>query len=307
MITCGLSSSRAQTGTSSAMRPQTITTDAIPTRADPLLLGPGDVIDIEVFNTPELSGKVRLDQNGIIVLPIGGEVNVNGLTAAQAGSAIELALKRAQVMLDPHVTAYVLEYATQGVTVLGEVRSPGTYYLFGSHSLYDALSAAGGATATEGASITITHLRDPEHSVSIPVNSPNYSQTQRLTVVEPGDTVFVAKADMFFVVGDVGHPGAFYLQNGEPLTVLDALALASGMNRTANVSKASIVRPTATGAMTIPLNLDKVMSNTAPNPVLQASDVLVVPRSGLKVFLEYALPGATNAVTGAVASALVVR
>ena len=287
--------------------PQTSSGSADQTQASPLLLGPADVIEVQVFNTPELSGRLRLDGSGTIRLPLGGDVDVKGLTPAQASTSIEKTMRDAQVMLDPHVTTFVTEYATQGITILGEVRSPGTYNLFGPHSLYDALSVAGGTTPTAGATITITHKADPEHPINIPVNSPNYSQIQRMTAVQPGDTILVSKAFTVTVVGDVGHPGTFYLQDGEPMSVLNALALAAGLNHTAKVSKASIIRPTSNGAQTLPVDLNKVMSNTEPNLLLQPGDVLVVPRSGLKVFLETAIPGATGAVTSAVASALIVR
>ena len=283
------------------------TTAYDPIQAGALLLGAGDLIDVQVFSTPELSGRMRIDQAGVVRLPIGGTLNLVGLEPADASGVFEEHLKDAQIMLDPHVTIFVVEYATQGVTVLGEVHSPGTYTLLGPHSLYDALSSAGGATSTQGASITVTHHNDPEHPVIVPLNSPNYSQLQRSTAVYPGDTIVVSKAFTISVVGDVTRSGTFYLQNGEPLSVLSAVALASGLNRTAKTSKASIIRPTASGAETIPVDLEKIMKNTAPNVMLQASDVLVIPRSRLKVFLETALPGATAAVVSATTSALIVR
>jgi polysaccharide export outer membrane protein len=278
-----------------------------PIVSGPLLMGPGDLIEVQVFQTPELSAKIRVDQAGTINLPAGGQIQVEGMTAAQVGVAIEKILRESQIMLDPHVTVFADEYATQGITLLGEVRSPGTYTLLGAHSLYEALSVAGGVTANEGSSITITHRDDPDHPTVVKVNSANYSELQRSTVVEPGDTVLVAKADMIYVVGDVGHPGAYYLQNGEPLSVLNALALASGLNHTAAVSKASIVRQTSAGAQTIPLDLNRIMKNTNPNVILQAADIIVVPRSGVKVLMETAVPGATTAVMSAVSTALILR
>jgi polysaccharide export outer membrane protein len=273
----------------------------------PLLLGAGDRIDIQVFETPELSVKARVDQSGKVALPIGGQLEVEGLTPAQAALAVEKLLREEQVMLSPHVTILVDEYATQGVTLLGEVRSPGTYTLVGPRSLYEVLSLAGGVTQNEGSSITISSRRDPDHPTKIQVSSPNFSEIQRSTIVRGGDTVVVAKADMIFVVGDVGHPGAFYLQNGEPLSVLNALAFAAGLNHTAAGSKASIVRRTEDGARVIPVNVDHIMKNSEPNVIMAASDILVIPRSGAKVLLETALPGATAAVTGAVSTALVLR
>jgi polysaccharide biosynthesis/export protein len=267
----------------------------------------GDLIDVQVFNTPELSAKLRVSQEGLISLPDTGDIAVGGLTPPEAGTKIEKSLRDSQVMLDPHVTVLVTEYSTQGISVLGEVRKPGTFLLLGRHSLYDALSAAGGVTQQLGSNIQITHQSDPTRPEIVPVNSPNYSELQRLTEVKAGDVVVVSRAETIYVVGDVGHPGEYFILNGQKLSVLNAIALAQGVNPTARASKASIVRKTATGAETIPVNLNRIAKINGENLILRPSDVLVVPRSGAKSFLNVVLPGVTGAVAGSVAAALVLR
>lgn len=267
----------------------------------------GDLIDVQVFNTPELSAKLRVSQEGLISLPDTGDISVGGLTPLEAGAKIEKSLRDSQVMLDPHVTVLVTEYSTQGISVLGEVRKPGTYLLLGRHSLYDALSAAGGVTPQLGSNIQITHQSDPTRPEIVPVNSPNYSDLQRLTEVKAGDVVVVSRAETIYVVGDVGHPGEYLILNGQKLSVLNAIALAQGVNPTARASKASIVRKTATGAETIPVNLNRIAKINGENLILRPADVLVVPRSGAKSFLNVVLPGVTGAVAGSVAAALVLR
>lgn len=272
-----------------------------------LLISPGDLLDVRVFNTPELSGKYRVSPAGMIVLPQGGEVRAAGLPPQQLAHAIEARLRDAEIMLDPHLTIFVDEYSSSGVVVTGEVMKPGIYTIPGEHSLYAALSAAGGPSLNEGSTITITHANDPEHKQVIPVTSPNFSEIQRTTIVTPGDTVFVARADVVYIVGDVGHPGAYNMPDGMQLNVLEILALSQGLNKTAALSKASIVRRTPTGAETIPLNLSNVSKGTAPDIFLQPMDILVVPRSGFKSFLEVAIPSATTAVLSAVTAALIVN
>jgi polysaccharide export outer membrane protein len=271
-------------------------------------IGAGDLLDVEVFDTPELSARLRVDQVGRITLPLGGDVDVRGLTVAAASGALEKRLISAQIMLHPTVMVSILEYATEGVTVLGEVRMPGIYTLLGPHSLYDALASAGGPSASEGATITITHANDANHPVIVKVTTPNYSAVQKATIVQPGDTIVVSRADLVYIVGDVNHSGAFYIQNGQPLTVLDLVSLAQGTTRTSAMSQASVVRPTPDGgAQTIRFNLDKVMKNQEKNLILEAGDVLVVPRSGWKIFGQTALPGLTNAVASAVSTALILN
>jgi polysaccharide export outer membrane protein len=230
------------------------------------------------------------------------------MTTAQAARAIESKFREAHVVLKPNVTVFVEEYATEGVTVLGEVRTPGTYVLFGSHSLYDALAAAGGPTQAEGATIAISHQGDPSHHIDIPVKSPNFSAVQHSTQVLPGDTVFVSRAPMVYVVGDVARPGAYYMPVGEKIKAMNLVALASGVNPTASAKRASIVRPTPEGgAVVMAIDLKKIMNGHASDVSLLPSDVLVIPRSGVKVFFQMALPGATSAVTSAVSTALIVR
>jgi polysaccharide export outer membrane protein len=263
----------------------------VPTSQSPIRIEAGDLIDVQVFNTPELSAKLRVSQDGLITLPGASSVDVGGLTPLQAGATIEKSLRESQIMLDPHVTVLVTEYSTQGISVLGEVKKPGTYLLLGQHSLYDALSAAGGVTQQLGSSIQITHQSDPTRPITVPVSSPNYSELQRLTEVKAGDVVVVSRAETIYVVGDVGHPGEYYIQNGQKLSVLNAIALAQGVNPTE----------------TIPVNLNRIAKNNGENLTLRAADVLVVPRSGAKQFLNVVLPGVTGAVAGSVAAALVVR
>ncbi len=267
----------------------------------------GDLLTVEVFNTPELSGKFRVAQDGTLSLPQGGVVSVSGMSPVQAQVAIETRLRTAQIMLDPHVSVFVQEYASEGVIVVGEVKNPGTYTLLGEHSLYGALAAAGGPTVNEGSRITVTHPGNPPQEEIIPVVSPNYSALQRSTRVNPGDTVFVSRAGTFYVVGNVGHPGAYPLPSGEPVHVLQAIALAFGTERATSESKASIIRQTANGPETIHVDLKKVYKNEAPNLALEASDILVIPRSGAQAILDTAIPLATSATVSAVIDALIIR
>jgi polysaccharide export outer membrane protein len=294
------------TGAATASSPQPSQFTIISSGLQNIPISPGDLLDVEVFNTPELSARLRVDQVGRVAPPLGGDVEVQGLNVAAAASAIQAALLSGNIMLHPSVTVNIVEYATEGVTVLGEVRSPGIYTLLGPHSLYDALASAGGASPSEGATIAVTHINDAAHPIIVKVTTPNYSPEQKAMVIQPGDTVVVSRADIVYVVGDVNRSGAFYIQNGQPLTVLDLVSLAQGPTRTAAVSHVALIRNTLNGApVTVPFNLNKVMKNQAKNIVLEAGDVLVVPRSGWKTFGTTALPALTNAAVNAVSIALV--
>jgi polysaccharide export outer membrane protein len=276
--------------------------------APPLLINSGDLLEVQVFGTPELSGRLRVDQNGVLHLSLGGDLQVAGRTAQEVSDLIEGALRTKQIMLDPHVKVFVVEYVTQGVTVTGEVKRPGVYPLYGSVSLYEALSAAGGFTTTAGSSITIAHRFRGTAPTLINVTSPNYSAIQNTTMLTPGDTVVVAAADLVYVVGEVGKQGAVPLPYGQPLTVLKLLSLSAGLTQVSKGSKAAIVRQTSSDTVTtIDVDLPSILKSRAPNLVMQANDILVVPRSKLKEFLQIALPSITNAVSSSAVTAVLVR
>jgi polysaccharide export outer membrane protein len=220
------------------------------------------------------------------------------LTAEQAGQAIEGRLRGADVLKDPHVSVTVLEFSTQGVTVLGEVKNPGVYPLLGAHGLLDLISAAGGETTSAGKDVAITHHDDPDHPVIVKVGSKAGSTVAFNVDVRPGDTIMVSHAGIVYVVGDVGKPGGFLIENNDRLTVLQAIALAQGTNRTASLNHAKLIRKTDGVRQEVPIPLKKILADKAADETLADGDILFVPSSAAKNALrdaETALPGVAAA------------
>ena len=263
-----------------------------------LQISSGDLLDVNVFDTVELSGKLRVDESGTITLPLGGDLVVSGLTAEMAGHAIERRLLEKDILKDPHVSVTVLEYATQGVTVLGEVKNPGVYPLLGSHGLLDLISAAGGATPNAGKAVTVTHRSDPDHPVIVSVESKPGSTVAYNVDVYPGDTIMVSHAGIVYVVGDVGKPGGFLIENNDRLTVLQAIALAQGTNRTASLNHTKLIRKTGATREELSVPLKKILANNSPDQLLADGDILFVPTSGPQNAwrdVESILPAAASA------------
>ncbi len=266
--------------------------------AHALQISSGDLLDVNVFDTSELSGKLRVDERGSIELPIAGDLMVSGLTAEQTGHAIEQKLLEKNILKDPHVSVTVLEYATQGVTVLGEVKNPGVYPLLGTHGLLDLISAAGGATPNAGKAVTITHRTDPDHPEIVNLESKPGSAVAYNVDVRPGDTIMVSPSGIVYVVGAVGKPGGFLIENNDRLTVLEAVALAQGTIRTASLNNAKLIRKTNGTPQELPVPLKKILANKAPDELLADGDILFVPTSGTKsalVDVEAILPSAAGA------------
>lgn len=266
-----------QTADPQATQPQATVAPEIGTpRA--IRISTGDLLEISVFGLPELNRSVRVNSMGEVSLPLVGAVGVNGLTAEEAQTKIGQAFVAQNYLRDPQVSVQVKEFATQGISVLGEVIKPGTYPLFGPVRLLDALSSAGGLTQRAGRKVMISH-RDqalPPMTVVLALNDPTAGSNVELI---PGDTVVVAKAGIVYVVGNVEKPGGFIMDNNESLTVLQAIALAQGANRTAALDKAKLIRTTVAGRQEISIPLSKILASKSPDLPLAPDDIIFVPSS----------------------------
>jgi polysaccharide biosynthesis/export protein len=258
-------------------------------------LGPGDLIDLTVYNVPELTTKARISMSGDVYLPLIDYVHVGGLTQEEAQALIEKRLEEGGFVRNPHVTIFVDEANSQGVTVLGEVARPGIYPDPASRKLFQVISEAGGFLNTASRNIAIIRPNHPE-AISISLSRNLADDLSSDVQVLPGDTINVPRAPVIYVVGDVGHPSAFLVDNGR-LTVLEALALAGGTNHTAKLSGARIIHKTPAGMTETRVALKKMLEAKTPDLALQADDILFVPLSGLKVAAEKTGEAATSLAT----------
>jgi polysaccharide export outer membrane protein len=270
----------AQSATPPAQTPAA-ETQAATSSASPLRLGTGDLIEISVYNVPELSTRARVSSAGEIYLPLVDYVHVAGLTADQAQALVQRRLSDGGFVKNPHVSVFVQEYASQAASVLGEVARPGIYPVLGQPRLFDVISAAGGFTEKAGQSIVVTHRSQPDKSVSVPLARNATDSPEGNIPVFPGDTIVVRKADVVYVVGEVGRPSGFLMDGGH-LTVLQAIALAGGTTRTAKLGGAKILRKGPAGISETPVELKKILQAKAPDLAMQADDILFVPTSAAK-------------------------
>jgi len=251
---------------------------------------------MSVYNVPELATKTRVGNNGDVYLPLIDYVHVAGLTTEEAQALIEKRFSDGGFLKDPHVTLFVDEYTSQGASVLGEVTKPGVYPVLGQQRLFGLISAAGGFTDKAGRSITVTHRSQPDKPVTVPLARNVTDNPDSNIDVFPGDTVMIRRADIVYVVGDVGRPSGF-LMDTENLTVLKAIALAGGTNRTAKLSGARIIRKGSNGMTETPIQLKKMLEAKAADVAMQADDILFVPSSSSKVLAGRTLEAVMQAAT----------
>lgn len=269
-----------------------------PAGSSSLRLGAGDLIEIGVYNVPELTTKTRVSSKGEIYLPLIDYVRVAGLTAEEAEGLIQKRLSDGGFVKNPHVSLFVNQYASQGASVLGEVAKPGVYPIPGQQRLFDVISAAGGFTDKAGRSITVSHRDQPDKPITLPLSRNVADNPESDIAILPGDTIIVRKADLVYVVGDVGRPSGFLMDSGH-VTVLQAIALAGGTTRTANLGGARIIHRGSGGLSEIPVELKKILRAKAPDVTMQADDILFVPTSATKIFAGRAMEAAMQAASAA--------
>jgi polysaccharide export outer membrane protein len=251
-----------------------------PSRSD-YLLGPGDLLEVKVFEAEKLNTTVRLSSRGEVSLPLLGEVNLQGKTAAEAERIIENKFKETYIK-NPHVSIFVKEHYSQRVTVVGEVKNPGTYDYPSRQRLLDAIALAGGLTEKAGHTIQVRRLEGMTHGTSQTylVNLKELikeGKTELNLNINGGDVIFVPEAGSFFVDGAVRRPGKYPIT--DILSVNEALLAAGGLAPYANDDQLLLLRKSESEERSrIELKLDED-GRTLDKVNIQDGDMIIVESS----------------------------
>jgi polysaccharide export outer membrane protein len=215
------------------------------------MVGPDDVLTVTVFNEPQLSGKFRVENDGQFDYPFLGRIKAGGTTVGEIAAAVKAKLADGYLR-NPQVTVEVEQFRSQSVFVMGEVRSPGKYTLTGSVTLIEALAQAGSTTSGAGSDVLILHPKGrvkgaptlpEEREAEVQRVSLRDLQTGKLSQnvqIRDGDTIFVPKAERFFVTGQVRNPGAYVFEPNT--TVLQAISMAGGVSDRGSNRRIRIIR-----------------------------------------------------------------
>ena len=262
-------------------------------------IGPEDLLEITLFNIPESEArltprisKVRVNQQGTVMLPLLGELSVKGLSV----SALEQVLRARydKYIRDPQVGILVTEFR-QRVSVVGAVSKPGPIELTGPKTLIDVLALAGGLTERAGSQVHI-YRNAPEGRQSFVIDllfltngnrSANPESVALVSMpIQVGDILSVPQAGTVFIDGAVKSPGSFPIPRRYTLT--QALTLAGGVDfELANYGGTVIFRRRTPGEVeTIPVDLNEVLAGHAVDPQIEPDDSIVVPVSSVKYFIK---------------------
>src|ERR1700704_1236537 len=235
-------------------------------------LGEGDSLRITVFQNPDLTTETRISERGTITFPLIGEVVIAGLTPAGAEAQIAKQLIGGKFVLKPQVSLNVVRMRSRQVSVLGQVARPGRYPLDDTSSnLSDILALAGGVSPTGDDSVTLMVTRNGKTS-KMEINVPTMYRTGDLSrnlELQNGDTIFVQRAPVFYIYGEVQRAGAYRVEPN--LAVVQAISLGGGLTVRGTERGLKIHRRMSDGTLRI---LD-----ARPSDSVQTDDVIYVKES----------------------------
>ncbi len=241
--------------------------------ASEYVVGDGDVLDINVYENDDLSTTVRVSANDTIRVPLIGEVNVENLTVSQVASKIEKLLADGY-LVNPQVDVFIKEYRSKKAIILGQIRNPGLYELRGKTTFLEFISKAGGLTADVGNTATIKRKNivgeNEESQIVIDlVRLIEKGETALNVPIRDGDSVYISKADIYYVSGEVNKPGSYKLK--PDVTVIKAITNAGGFSKIAAKGKIRIIR--------VLKGEKQVLENVKLDIPVLPDDVIIVPES----------------------------
>jgi len=243
------------------------------------IVGAQDVLTIAVFDQQDLGGKYAVEADGTFTFPLIGRVRAGGLTLREVEESLRKELSNG-FFKNPQVSVAVEQYRSQRIFVVGEVRTPGTYALTGDMTLIEALARAGSTNDSASGDALIVRLRsgarhegpvlpdeqDDTEVIHVDIKELQSGKLSQNAQLQDGDTIFVPRAELVYVFGQVKNPGAFPLQKGT--TVLQALSLAGGVSDRGATGRIRIARLVRGRKVEIKARLEDVV---------QAGDTIIVP------------------------------
>ena len=248
-------------------------------------IGAKDLLEIKVFELPELSQTVRVSEDGSIRLPLLGRIEVNGLTKDEVEAKLSGLLTEGQYVNNAQVSVFISEFQSQRVSVIGAVGQPGMYELIGQVSLLQIISQAGGLTTDAGRDLTI--IREGPDGIqadlAVDLGELLFNRNEKWNVpLQPKDVIYIPadRTVKIFVFGEVNNPGALAFKMSEQITLLQAIAQAGGPTKDAKESKVTITRKGENGEeIKITVNLKDIIRGKRKDIPLVEGDVVFVPES----------------------------
>jgi polysaccharide export outer membrane protein len=249
-------------------------------------VGPKDLLEIKVFEVPELNVDRRIDDNGAIELPLIGPVSLTNLTVEQVRDKLR-ALLEAKYVRRASVSVVIKEFQNQPISVIGAVAKPGPLPSSGRWTLLQAISEVGGLTAGAGKKLYVLRHADNGLNDQLEINTDELmirSDPRWNIAIYPNDVINVPPqvTVRVFVLGEVKNPGAIEFSSGDRISLLAVIAKAGGLTDRASRGVIRIKRPGPDGKdVEFAVPYRRILAGKEPDPILQPNDLVIVKESFL--------------------------
>jgi polysaccharide export outer membrane protein len=252
----------------------------------------GDLLAVHLYGAADYTPPIRVNLNGTIQLPLIGVLQVQGLTLHQIESLIAERLVSGGMYRDPQVTVEMTESPNQVITVSGELH--GVIPVVGERRLLDIVSAAGGLTPTSSHLITINRPGVPM-PIIVDLGTDPAKSAQANVPVFARDTIIVSRVGVVYLLGAFKSQGPIPLQQNSPFTLMQLAAVGGGPGYEGKLNDLRLIRSVGFDRKVVNVDIKKVMNGTAPDPVLQADDIVFLPTSAMKAAIK---SGGLSTLTG---------
>ncbi len=248
------------------------------------IIGPEDLLEISVFELEGLNKTVRVSEEGMINLPLLGEVRAEGQTRRGLEEVVRNLLE-VKYINNPQVSVFIREFRSRSVSVIGSVRRPGTYKLLGTRTLIHMISESGGLTDNAGPVLYVIRVSPEGESQRITVDLDQLmvqGQPELNLLVQSGDVINIPADPQMsvYIYGAVRTPGELSFAKSEAISLLQAITKAGGLTDRAAADKVRIKRVNDRGVEEqIDVNLKKILKGKQEDSLLQDKDVVVVPET----------------------------
>jgi polysaccharide biosynthesis/export protein len=248
-----------------------------------VILEQGDLLTVQLYGMADYTPVVRVSLDGTVQLPLIGRLHVEGLTLHQTEHLIAERLTTAGMYRDPQVTIQLTETPNQSVTLTGEIH--GNIPVAGQKRLFDVLAAAGGLPPTASHIITIDRpgVAQP---IIVDLGTDPAKSAQANVPVFPGDTIVVSRVGVVYLLGAFKSQGAIPMPPDSPLTLMQATALGGGNGFQGKLGDLRIIRTEGSDRKVVSIDLKKILNGKAPDPVLQANDIVLLPTNAMKAAIK---------------------
>ena len=277
-------------GAPPAASAQTPTSSNLSTQSQSMLypgedfqLAPGDLISVRLFGSGDYAITARLGLDGTVQLPYAGSVPLEGLTVRTAQNRIEDRLRTGGFFRNPLIIIQVLDTVNGSVMVTGEVRA--TVPVTTERTLREVLLAAGGLPANASHTVKIVRpgVKEP---IVVSLGADLAASAAADIPIHPHDIIQVSRASVVYVLGAFKQQGSVPLDQSTPLTLMQLAALSQGVGFEGKYEDLRLIRTVGTERKVVSVDIKKVLYGKAPDPVLQANDIVFLPTNSMKAILK---------------------